>query len=176
MFKYINLTAIAVTSILFPLSVSAQAVDPAPQQAIAASLSASFGNNTDAGAVIELLSLPTSATIQAPTSVSVAGAVGDFAVASAVANINASAATSGATTGTDSAPMVDVSLNGRFYETAISFVPTNFDEIAMTAAADAVADLCSNGFAVTENLTASTPVGFLTFPGAVNGTIEVTCN
>lgn len=145
----------------------------ASAEAVAVSLSASFGENLGLVNVAD-------ENIAAPTSVSVAGAAGTLAVASAVANMTTSGAAAGASIDTEYAPNAVVAATEGGYETNVSFVPTNFDEIAIAAAQAEIAALCEAGFDVTENLTSSTPlfvpiVGTVNFPGAVNGTIEVTC-
>ena len=159
------LAAIAASAIVAaPLAASAQ-------DAIAASLSASFGTNAGTVAVD---GSDLSGTITAPTSISVAGAAGNSAVASAVANSMSSGAAAGATNVMDLAPMADVSARGGIYETSVAFAPTNFDEIAEMAAADAIAALCAAGFSVTPNLTTvdQTSVFGTTRTANVNGTID----
>jgi hypothetical protein len=103
---------------------------------VAASLSASFGGN-DGTVTVD------TGTIAAPTSVSAAGAAGGFAVASSVATATSSGAASGATSDSEFPPMASVTYDAGAYETSVTFAPSNFEEIAETAAADAIAALCA---------------------------------
>ena len=154
--KYNLLAALSLTCVaLTPMSAFAQ-------DAIAASLSASFGTN--AGSV-EIEAGDLSGTITAPQSISVAGAAGNSAVASAVANAAASGAAAGATNVEDLTPMVDVSLSDGLYETNVAFVEV-VDVEAIAAAA--VAAQCDAGF----DASASANLGFL---GTIVLPVDVTC-
>ena len=101
---------------------------------VAASLSASFGNGPGGTVGVNVGNL--SGNIQAPTSVSVAGAAGDFAVASSVATAQSSGAAAGATDSTDYLPVAEVTYRGgpNAYETTVSFGPTP-DTVALIAQA-----------------------------------------
>lgn len=138
--KLSSLTTIALTAML-PSFASAD---------VAASLSASFGNNAGnvnvgAGNAI--------GTVVNPTSVSVAGAAGGFAAASSVATAHSSGAAAGATSNADFPPIADVTYknNANAYETSVSFAPSpqTIQQVADAAATQAIGDLCNAGFNVT---------------------------
>lgn len=158
----------------------------ASAEGVAASLSASFGNNS--GSVIVAPPSGAYGTVVTPTSVSVAGAAGGFAVATSVATARSSGAASGATDNSDLPPMAAVEYAGgpNAYETSVMFTP-----VVDTAAI--AAQVCS-GLTATQatssgslnDTSVSTPVSFFeaVFPGSVddetvsitNGAITVSCN
>lgn len=139
--KLSGLTAIALTAML-PSFASAD---------VAASLSASFGAN--AGTVHVNASNATG-TIISPTSVSVAGAAGGFAVASSVATAYSSGAAAGATSNSNFPPIADVTYKGGAgaYETSVSFAPSpgTLQAIADQAALAAVQAQCAQGFSASQ--------------------------
>jgi len=120
---------------------------------VAASLSASFGGNS--GSVSVLPPSGAGGVITTPQSVSVAGAAGGFAVASSVATASSSGAAAGATDDVDLTPLAEVTYNGGVgaYETTVSFAPsaTTIAAVAAAASAQAIADLCLAGFAVSQD-------------------------
>ena len=86
-------------------------------------------------AAAEGLAVSLSASLDAedgPTSVSVAAAFGDFAVASSVATAASSGAASGASDSTDLTPTASVRYNddANAYETTVTFVPAPVEEAA----------------------------------------------
>jgi hypothetical protein len=153
---------------------------------VAASLSASFGK--DFGTVIVAPPSGSLARVTAPISVSVAGASGDFAVATSVATAKSSGAASGATNNSDLPPMVAFEYNNvsNAYETSVMFTP-------VVDAAAIAANICNSGFSATQLTSAgnlidtgvTTPTfAGITLDGSVdngavsitNGDITVTCN
>lgn len=137
--KLSGLTAIALTAML-PSFASAD---------VAASLSASFGANAG---TVDVNASNATGVIVSPTSVSVAGAAGGFAVASSVATKTSSGAAAGATSNADFPPQAHVGYNAGAYETSVVFAaaPQTIQAVADAAAATAIADLCAAGFAVVQ--------------------------
>jgi hypothetical protein len=107
--------------------------------AIAASLSASFGEGSfqDSNVVVDDSNLTTVTEAQ---SVSVAGAMGYYAVATSAATMDARSATSGSAIGNSMSvndeltPMVEVTMNGNAYETTVRFNNPSVDEDEIIAA------------------------------------------
>lgn len=89
-------------------------------QSVATSLSVSFGEN-DGNVSLGAGGLPTD--IAAPNSLSFASASGPFAVASSVANQNATGAIAGASDNVEFAPVANVTFNtqANAYETNVIF-------------------------------------------------------
>lgn len=126
--KFVMTAFTAAALVVGPMAASAQS--------IAAALSATFGADSVDG------QLEGPGGITSVQSVSVAGAVGDFAVASAVANAASSGAAAGSTSDTDFTPVADVSSNGGLYETNVAYFPTDFEGIVSATQAA----VCEEGF------------------------------
>jgi hypothetical protein len=109
---------------------------------IAASLSASFDSNQAAAAVGDF-SAGSLTNVTAPTSVSVAGAIGLVATATASATADASSATSASSADADLAPTLTVNLSAAGYESTVAFTPViDAEEIA--------ALVCANVFSASQ--------------------------
>jgi len=121
---------------------------------VAVSLSASFGNS-GGGPIVILPNSGAGGTIAAPTSVSIAGAAGGFAVASSVATSQSSGAAAGATDNANLTPLAEIAYNdgANAYETTVSFAPSasTIAQVAAAASAQAITDLCAAGFTATQS-------------------------
>ena len=112
----------------------------ASAQSIAASLSASFGEYEGSVAVGDFPE-ETLATVTAPVSVSVSGAIGYIAVATSAATSTSTTSTSGATSDGELAPVVASTYNDttKAYESTVAFTP-------VIDAEDIARMVCDNGF------------------------------
>jgi hypothetical protein len=128
---------------------------------LAVSLSASFGNS-GSGTVVVLPNGGAGGTINTPTSVSVAGAAGGFAVASSVATAASSGAAAGATDNEDLTPLAEVFYNddANAYETTVSFAPS--PNLVQAAADAAAAQICAGLSGTLDDLTGTVPPGVTT--------------
>ena len=107
--------------------------------AIAASLSASFGEGSFQNSNVEV-GANSLTTVTEAQSVSVAGAMGYYAVATSAATMDSSSATSGSAIGSlvsvndELTPMVEVTLNDNAYETTVRFNNPSVDQEEIIAA------------------------------------------
>lgn len=160
--------------VMTAITAAALAAGPisASAEAVAVSLSASFGGNLGTVSVAD-------ENIIAPTSVAVAGAAGVHAVASSVATRTSSGAAAGATELDGAIPFADVGLGNDVYETEVSFIaPAQVTiEDVNEAIENAIDTACGQGLVVdntlfVESAASGDPSIFYT----LEGDLTVNCN
>jgi hypothetical protein len=142
-----TIKSLAVVALLATPTFAAAQGFPVPS--IAASISASFGSTPDAAAAAEVNAGNPLAGVTAPTSVSVAGAMGLVAVATASATADASSATSASSVDSMLTPALSVTLSATGYESTVAFTPV-IDAEALAAA------ICAEGFTASQGTSTGT--------------------